>query len=268
MFSQIAQNFCHLKRTFYHEYDGGSHIQEIIPQQDWGGLNRKHIGILHKLCNSNPIYHDTYTQSISGVHCTVYEGDINQYWLDSIKNPGSTQPFYPTWVLSAYILVLRLQQMGYSQVIDIGSGDGRISFCAKILNMNACSIDVDPNLVELQRILADHMGVSLDIRCTDAAHFDYASLGYDNPVLFTGGLPQMGDVLAMDILRILSRSHVKYGIILAGSHPRKMMDTTDSLYGWGPIIDKFHLRVQWTMDLPTVWTFDQNFETPYMCVTM
>ena len=32
---------------------------------------------------------------------------------------------------------------GYSEIIDIGSGDGRIAYCSKILGMESYSIELD-----------------------------------------------------------------------------------------------------------------------------
>ena len=263
----IARNFCSMKRVFYNLYRGGAHIQEIIPKNRWGGINEHHIAILHKLCGANPIYHNTYSQNISGVPCIAYEGDIGQYWLNSTKNPGSTQPFYPTWMLSALILALRVRESNYNQIIDVGSGDGRIAFSAKILGMDACSIEIDQSLVTLQKHLADKAGISLDIQHADATIFEYSSLGYDYPVLFTGGLPQMGDILALSVIQKLKDANMRCGVVLAGSYPRGMQTAVDEMYGWGTIIDKYDLKVRWTMELPTVWTFDQKTATPYICTT-
>ena len=66
----------------------------------------------------------------------MYEGDINKYWLNSIQHGSSKAPFSPTWIMSGYIGSLLAKKLGYLQVIDIGSGDGRIAFCAKILIWN------------------------------------------------------------------------------------------------------------------------------------
>ena len=75
---------------------------------------------------------------------------MNNFWIDSIKHDASYAPFYPTWMLSAWGLVLHAQNLGFEQIIDIGSGDGRIAYCGKVLGMDSISIEIDENLVNLQ----------------------------------------------------------------------------------------------------------------------
>ena len=48
---------------------------------------------------------------------------------------------------------LLAKELGYQEVIDIGSGDGRIAFCAKILDLESYSIEIDDMLVDLQKLL-------------------------------------------------------------------------------------------------------------------
>lgn len=266
MLTEMADAFCMLKRAFYGVYRGGSHIQEILPEGEYGRISGDDVTELHRFAAANPIYHDSYTQTISGVRCVVYEGDINQYWIDSIKNPGSAQPFYPTWMLSAYILALAAKESGCAQLIDVGSGDGRIAFCGRLLGMDVCSIEIDESLAALQRLLSKETGVRLDVRCADATSFDYGGLCFDRPAVFTGGLPQMGDILAAAIVeRMSGMGGCRF--VLAGSRPRdNMQGGTFQWHGWGSLMEKFDLEVVWSMNLPTVWTFDQPQETPYICV--
>ncbi len=269
MAAEMARRFCKLKRAFYDKYDGGAHIQEILPGSGYGRAGRDHVAMLHRFAAANPIYHGRYEEVIKGVPCTVYEGDINQYWIDSMKNPGSAQPFYPTWLLSAYVLALAVKESGCSQVIDVGSGDGRIAFCGRMLGMDACSIEIDGALAGLQRDISERTGVSLDVRCADAAEFDYASLGFDGPAIFTGGLPQMGDVLAATIAQRVHDARMDgCRFILAGSRPRGVGGGNPEWGGWGPLIGRFGMMVEWSMSLPTVWTFDQPQETPYICALL
>ena len=266
MAAEMARRFCKLKRAFYDKYEGGAHIQEILPESEYGRAAKGHVAMLHRFAAANPIYHDRYGEVVLGVPCIVYEGDINQYWIDSMKNPGSAQPFYPTWLLSAYMLALAVKESGCSQLIDVGSGDGRIAFCGRMLGMDACSIEIDGTLAELQRSISEKTEIPLDVRCADAADFDYASLDFDGPAIFTGGLPQMGDVLAATIAQRVHDARMDgCRLILAGSRPRGVGGSTPEWSGWGPLIERFGLKVEWSMSLPTVWTFDQPQETPYIC---
>ena len=73
-------------------------------------------------------------KKIGLVDCIVYEGDINKYWLNSIQHGSSKAPFSPTWIMSGYIGVMFAKQLGYSEIIDIGSGDGtNCILCKKYL---------------------------------------------------------------------------------------------------------------------------------------
>lgn len=264
MLRAMCERLGSLKRSFAKSYRGGAHIQEILPLE-WYDRHRD-MAMLHRFAQANPIYHNSHEETINHTKCMVYEGDINSYWIDSIKNPGSSQPFYPTWLLSAYILALAARESGCQQIIDVGSGDGRIAYCGRILGMDVCSIEIDESLVNLQGIISEDTKVSMDMRCADAAHFNYDSLKFDQPAVFTGGLPQLGDLLAASVIRGMAQnSGARF--VLAGSRPRSGLGDTNDIFGWGPIMRKFGLKTEWTMELPTTWTFDQKLDTPYMCTT-
>jgi len=144
MLEQIAKNLVMLKQEFAQSYNGHSHIQELIPisASESFPITDEHLESLHNFAVKNPIYHNSYEQKIAGILCKVYEGDINEYWLNSIKHGSSCQPFYPTWILSAYIATLIAKSFDYKELVDIGSGDGRIAYCAKILDLQTTSIEI------------------------------------------------------------------------------------------------------------------------------
>lgn len=265
----IIQNFDLLKQEFFKTYSGNSHIQEIIPSKKtkFLDIDSKDLIMLHKFAESNPIYHNSYEEKILDVNCVVYEGDINQYWINSLKHDSSAQPFYPTWILSAYFASYCVKQLGFKEIIDIGSGDGRISYCSKILGLDPIGIEIDEFLVDLQKSISTATGISFRQICDDATRFDYSSLNLTKPAIFTGGLPQMGDVLAANIIeKILKLSGLKYNtcIVLAGSKSNKQFSINQSNGGWDPFIKKYNLKVIKTITLPTVWTFDQPESTPYI----
>jgi predicted RNA methylase len=64
--------------------------------------------------------------------------------------------------LSAYICSLYTKSLGYKQVIDIGSGDGRIAYCAKILGLDSYSIEIDDMLVDLQNSISKSVKVNFN----------------------------------------------------------------------------------------------------------
>ena len=270
MLNELVQNLVKIKQDFAKNYAGSAHIQEVIPSQTSKEfqIDENHLEQLHKFAEKNPIYLNSFEQKISGIFCMVYEGDINDYWLNSIKHGSSCQPFYPTWIMSAYVMSLVAKKLGYLELVDIGSGDGRIAYCGKILDFNSHSIEIDDVLVELQNTICSQTNQNFDPKCEDALEFEYSKLNLQNPIFFIGGLAQMGgDILATSIIKkINSITNLKNntGIVFAGSNTKRQLSGNLSEGGWSSLIEENQLSVIETVSLPTVWTFDQNVETPYI----
>lgn len=267
---ELSQNLCLLKKEFAKNYRGTSHIQEFIiddPNEKFP-ITNSDLDNLHVFAQKNPIYHNSYKEEILGISCTVYEGDINQYWLNSIKHGSSCQPFYPTWIMSAYIMAKMAKDLDFQELIDIGSGDGRIAYCGKILTMCSHGIEIDDVLVDLQNNVANLTQVDFHPVCTDALEFDYSKLHLHKPVFFIGGLPQMGgDILATSIIKKINSFENlknKTGIVFAGSHSKRKLSGNQKSGGWSSLIDTHKLKELITLSLPTVWTFDQEIDTSYI----
>ena len=269
LLDKLSKNLAMIKQEFSQIYDGHSHIQEILPlhSSDSFPIIEKHLDLLHNFAVKNPIYHNFYEQKFMDVMCKVYEGDINEHWLNSIKHGSSCQPFYPTWILSAYIAVSIAKNYGCKELVDIGSGDGRIAYCAKILDLKTTSIEIDDGLVKLQNLISIATNVNFNPICFDAIEFDYNSLKLKSPVFFIGGLPQMGgDILATNVIEKISSSNLKKNtcIVFAGTHSKRQLSGNQSNGGWSALIEKHGLKVLETVSLPTIWTFDQPIDTPYI----
>ena len=270
MIDVLAENLVQIKQEFTKKYTGNAHIQEVLPknQSTKFPIDEKYLKQLHDFMKTNPIYFNSYEQLILDVDCIVYEGDINEYWLNSIKHGSSCQPFYPTWVMSAFIMTRVAQELGYSELVDIGSGDGRIAYCGNIIGLNSHSIEIDDVLVELQNTLCASTHQNFNPLCHDALEFDYSSLNLKKPVFFIGGLAQMGgDVLATSIIdKINSITNLKNetGVVFAGTHTKRQLSGNLENGGWSSLIEKHDLKVIDTVSLPTIWTFDQDVETPYI----
>lgn len=267
MIEKLAKNLVNLKKKFVTIYDGDSQIQEIIPisQSALFPIPKQDLESLHSFASKNPIYYNSFEIIIENTSCIVYEGDINKYWLNSIQYGKSHAPFSPTWIMSAYVAVLLAKELGFQEIIDIGSGDGRIAFCAKILNLESYSIEIDDTLVELQNQLT----IPFDFHpfCSDAVIFDYSSLNLSNPVFFIGGLAQMGGIeLASGVLeKIKLISNLKnIGWVFAGTYSQKYPADPKNKAGWGTLIEKNNLKYIQTISLPTVWAFHELEETPYI----
>jgi hypothetical protein len=160
----------------------------------------------------------------------------------------------------------------FKEVLDIGSGDGRIAYCAKILDLETYSIEVDESLVDLQKVITFSTKIDFNPKCADAVEFDYSDLELEHPVFFIGGLAQMGgDILAssiIDKLNTIPDLKKNIGMTFAGTYSKKYfpgtMAESMSEGGWKSIIEKNNLKVIQTITLPTVWTFDQPIDTPYI----
>ena len=257
-----------LKQEFRRVYCGTSHVQEIMPldESDDFPIPQDDFDSLHTFLQNNSIYYDKFETKINNVNCMVYEGDINKYWLNSIGHESSTQPFSPTWMLTAYIITSMAKMLGYSEVLDIGSGDGRIAFCGKVLGLNVYGIEIDDMLVELQNNISKKIMIDFNPICSDAVKFDYNALELSQPAFFIGGLPQMGgDVLASKIISNLNNNlKQKSCMVLTGSYSEKYSfnDTRDG--GWKKLIDEYSLEIIQSNSLPTAWSFNQTTETPYI----
>jgi len=270
MLNELVKNLIQIKQSFAKNYTGSAHIQEVIPTtiSNKFQMDENHLDLLHQFAKKNPIYFNFYEQDIEGVPCIVYEGDINEYWLNSIKHGTSCQPFYPTWIMSSYVMAFAAKELGYSELVDIGSGDGRIAFCGKILGLNSNSIEIDEVLVGLQETIVRQTSKNFNPKCGDALEIDYSEFQLKHPVFFIGGLPQMGgDMLATGIIeKINSICDLKKntGMVFAGTHSKRQLSGNISNGGWSVLLEKYHLDVIDTISLPTVWTFDQSVETPYI----
>ncbi|WP_299293609.1 hypothetical protein [Nitrosopumilus sp.] len=266
MIEDLAKNLVELKKEFAKIYEGKSQVQEVIPKSttDTFSIPQQNLELLHQFATKNPIYYHSFELKVNDVDCIVYEGDINKYWLNSIQHGSSNAPFSPTWIMSAYIGALYAKELGFSEIIDIGSGDGRIAFCGKVLDMESYSIELDDILVDLQKLLV----TSLDFHphCSDATTFDYSTLNLTRPIFFIGGLAQMGGTgLASGVLeKINSELKQKSGWAFAGTLSPKYAADPKGEAGWGTLIENNDLKKIQKITLPTVWTFHEPDDTPYI----
>jgi len=257
-----------LKSEFIKKNKISSHIYEIIPAlTESFFINEHDLDMLHKFAESNSIYTNSYEINILDTVCKVYQGDVNNYWLDSIKHDTSYAPFYPVWILSAYALALESKNLGVQQVIDIGSGDGRIAYCAKIAGLKSHAIEIDENLVRLENQISTSTKVDFKPMMADATQFDYTSLELSRPIFFISGLPEVGEMLANNVIpRIRTIPSLKEDsiFVFTGSHMMRKESRDKSMWGWGKLLDSYNLEVIKTVTLPTYWTLDQPIDTPFI----
>ena len=257
-----------LKSEFVKKNKDNSHIHEIIPILSKSlSISEHYLHMLHKFAESNSIYTNTYEVDILDTVCKVYQGDVNNYWLDSIKHDTSYAPFYPIWILSAYALALESKNLGAKQLVDIGSGDGRIAYCAKIVGLKSYAIEIDENLVRLENEISINTKTDFKPVVADATQFDYASLELSQPIFFISGLPEVGEMLANSIIpKITSIPSLKMNpvFVFTGSHIMRKDSRDKSMWGWGKEMERYNLKVIKTVTLPTYWTVDQPVGTPFI----
>lgn len=264
----LAGWVCELKSEFRTKYSGGGHLREPVPLAPVGMVPATvgHLRMLHRFAEANPIYRSSQDASFLQVLCRVYRADINQYWLDSIKHEASCQSFYPTWLLSAYVLTAMLKTMDRLEVVDVGSGDGRIAYCARIVGMKAYGIEVDDGLVQLQQQIRAKTGVDFGVTQADATRFNYLGMGLVRPTFIISGLPEMGgEALADEVIASIS-SRAELGrdslVVLMGKSGERNVPQ----FGWGDMIRRLDLKVEKTVWLPTHWTAEQDADTPHLLV--
>ena len=267
MLENIASNLVKLKREFFQSYAGTAHIQEAIPVS-WSEtfpIENFYFDSLHKFARNNPIYYDSFDQEIFGIRCIVYEGDVNKYWLNSIQHNASHAPFSPTWIFSAFVLSMMASKLGFSDIADIGSGDGRIAYCAKVLGCNSFSIEIDNSLVELQNEIIKKTQIDFNPYCSDAILFDYSKLNLTQPSFFIGGLAQMGgNMLASGVLEKNRHQFSNSGFVFAGTVSPKYASDPTSNAGWGTIIAQNNLNIVNRLILPSAWTAKEEDDTHYI----
>ena len=270
MDGSLAEAVALLKREFVTSYKiTRSLLTEIIPlyYSKTLPIDNDVLDSIHRFAAANPRYFKSHDAEISGIPCRIYEGDINNYWLSSRKYDTSYQPFYPTWMLSAFTLALEAKSRGFDQLVDVGSGDGRIAYCASLLGMGSYGIEIDDELVELQDAVSSSTGINCNAIRADATRFDYGSLDLSKPMFFISGLPEMGEMLADSVIRqVLSIEKLKHnaGFNFMGSHVMKSLTRDRTGWGWGSVIASFGLKLIGTITLPTLWTTDQILDTAYV----
>jgi hypothetical protein len=265
----LCEAIVELKADLMANYKRSNLFLEALPlsTSDRLPIDNNLILNLHKFMKANPIYINCSDTELASTPCMVYEGEINNYWLSSKKHDTSYQPFYPTWMLSAFALAYYSKSLGYSELIDIGSGDGRIAYCATMLGLDAYGIEIDNDLVELQRSISESTEIKYTALKSDATDFDYSTLKLSKPIFFISGLPEMGEMLANSVMsQIRSIPSLRHtaGINLMGSYVMKLFSRDHTYWGWGTIISSFDLNVIGTVTLPTFWTSDQKIDTAYI----
>jgi hypothetical protein len=268
MFEKILINFLETKRKYIQNFKPPNIIAEIIPTEvtNLFPIDKLILAKLHQFVSNNPIYFKKTNILINNINFISYEGDVNDFYLSSKKYDTNYQPFYPTWMLSAFLLCLKAKELGFTEIIDIGAGDGRISYCGSLLYLKSIGIELDSSLSELQNDLCKKTNINFEIVNGDASTFDFAKLNLSKPLFFVSGLPEMGEMFVDNLINTtLKNNFLSFGVVFLGSiNNKRKFVKDDTLYGWGEIIKRNNLKIIKEINLPTHWTNDNNSESKYL----
>jgi len=268
MFEKILINFLETKRKYIQNFKPPNIIAEIIPTEvtNLFPIDKLILAKLHQFVSNNPIYFKKTNILINNINFISYEGDVNDFYLSSKKYDTNYQPFYPTWMLSAFLLCLKAKELGFTEIIDIGAGDGRISYCGSLLYLRSIGIELDSSLSELQNDLCKKTNINFEIVNRDASTFDFAKLNLSKPLFFVSGLPEMGEMFVDNLINTtLKNNFLSFGVVFLGSiNNKRKFVKDDTLYGWGEIIKRNNLKIIKEINLPTHWTNDNNSESKYL----
>ncbi len=264
----LVQELLKLKNEYLEKIHSYNHIREFLPDTGNHDLfDKSHLEKLHTFFKLNKIYYKQESLVLGNIPCISYEGDINQFWLSSKKYDTNYQPFLPTWVLSALVMVLVAKDLGFENIIDIGSGDGRLLYCGSIIGLNSIGVEIDKDLCDLQTKISDNSNVKFRVINGDSNSIDYSQLALDNTMLFVSALPESGEMISYGITNQFKKYMDKLqnvGITLMGSHTYRKYSRDKSMWGWGKFIDDCELKLVECLSLPTSWTLDEKKETPYL----
>ena len=264
----MAQHLVELKNEYLSELHSHNHIREFIPVANHQNLFDK--GLLEKLhtfFKYNKIYYKQQALTLSNIPCISYEGGVNQFWVSSKKYETIYQPFLPTWGLSALVMILVAKDLGFENIIDIGSGDGRLIFCGSILGLNSIGVEIDKDLCDLQNKISNSSNVKYEVINGDSNSIDYSQFKLENTIIFISALPDSGEILSYGMLNHLKKYKAKLhnvGITLMGSQAYRRYSRDKSKWGWGKFIDDSGLKILKCISLPSSWTLDEKKETPYL----
>jgi hypothetical protein len=267
MFERILNNFLEIKREYIQNFKPQNIIAEILPNEtsDFFPIDKNLLSKLHQFVSNNPIYFKKTNILINNLNFISYEGDVNEYYLNGKKYDTNYQPFYPTWLLSAFLLCLKVKDLGFTELVDIGAGDGRIPYCAKLLRLRSAGIELDTTLTELQNDLCKITNVEFKIINDDASSYDFSKLELSKPIFLISALAGMGEMFIDNVIQtILQNKFGSAGIILLGSTIKRKFESDVTIYGWGKVIKKYNLQIIDEINLPTHWTNDNNTETKYL----
>jgi hypothetical protein len=266
--NHLVQELLNLKNEYLEKIHSYNPIREFLPEpSSESQLDKPDLEKLHTFFKLNKIYYKEENVVLGNIPCISFEGDINQFWLSSKKYDTNYQPFLPTWGLSALIMVQVAKDLGFENILDIGSGDGRLLYCGSVIGLNSVGVEIDKDLCDLQTMISNESNVKFEVINSDSNSIDYSQFALDNTMIFVSALPESGEMISYGIVNQFKKYLYKLnniGITLMGSHTYRKYSRDKSVWGWGKFINDNDLKLVECLSLPTSWTLDERKETPYL----
>jgi len=266
--NHLIQELLYLKNEYLEKIHSYNHIREFLPEPSSQSLlDKPYLEKLHIFFKLNKIYYKQESVILGNIPCISYEGDINQFWLSSKKYDTNYQPFLPTWGISALVMVQVAKELGFENIIDIGSGDGRLLYCGGVIGLNSVGIEIDKDLYDLQIMISDYSNVKFHVINGDSNSIDYSQFALDNTMIFVSALPESGEMISHSMINQFKKYAEKLnnvGVTLMGSNTYRKYSRDKSMWGWGKFIEDNDLKLVECLSLPTSWTLDEKKETPYL----
>ena len=266
--NHLVQELLNLKNEYLEKIHSYNHIREFLPEiRSQSLIDKSDLEKLHTFFKLNKIYYKKESVALRNIPCISYEGDINQFWLSSKKYDTNYQPFLPTWGLSALVMVKVAKELGFENIIDIGSGDGRLVYSGGMIGLNSVGVEIDKDLCDLQIMISNESNVKFHVINGDSNSIDYSQFANDNTMIFVSALPESGEMISYSIINQFRKFVEKLynvGITFMGSHTYRKYSRDKSMWGWGKFIADNDLKLIECLSLPTSWTLDEKKETPYL----
>lgn len=269
MYRTVLENLIRAKNIYFDKVSPKSIISEIIPSfySEKFPIYTPTLEKLHYFANTNSIYFKKNLIEIDNTEFISYEGDVNNFYLNAKKYDTSYQPFYPTWILSSFLLCewLRSNQNKCDEIIDIGAGDGRIPYCGSLLGIRSIGLELDSSLTNLQKYISKKTDVNFEIINADATNYDFSQLELKDPCFVVSALPEMGEMFIDNIIKKVRENRIdSFLIVLLGSLVKRKFSNNNNYFGWGKIIASNNLKIIHSIELPTHWTNNNSFGTKYL----
>jgi hypothetical protein len=266
--NHLVRELLNLKNEYLEKIHSFNHIREFLPEPSSEFLlDKPDLEKLHTFFKLNKIYYKEENVVLGNIPCISFEGDINQFWLSSKKYDTNYQPFLPTWGLSALIMVQVAKDLGFENILDIGSGDGRLLYCGSVIGLNSVGVEIDKDLCDLQTMISNDSNVNFEVINSDSNSIDYSQFALDNTMIYVSALPESGEMISCGIINQFKKYLDKLnnvGITLMGSHTYRKYSRDKSMWGWGKFMNDNDLKLVECLSLPTSWTLDERKETPYL----